>query len=178
VSLQTEAGAVTAVTDDFHFDANQFTLGSCVPSPGLDKQVSQQSLAEGHERIALGPCASGAIADGQLYVCPIGIGAEVAAGSYPLMSTFTAVDPSCAALPGVVTTPGQITVTTCRGDCNGSGAVSIGEVIRCINEFLGQPLCHPTNPLLSCPVADANGSGTVSIGEVALCVGGFLNGCE
>jgi len=55
--------------------------------------------------------------------------------------------------------------------------VTIGEVIKCVNMFLGQPFCNPTNPALGCPVADANLNGSVSIGEVIQCVNRFLNGC-
>ncbi len=52
------------------------------------------------------------------------------------------------------------------GDCNGDGMVSIGEVQRAINMFLGiePPGCN----------ADANGDGMVSIGEVQRVINAFL----
>jgi len=58
----------------------------------------------------------------------------------------------------------------CTGDCDGNGTVSIGDVTKCINVFLGQPLAL-------CPSADANQNMSVSIGEVTQCIGRFLNGC-
>ena len=52
------------------------------------------------------------------------------------------------------------------GDCDGSGTVSIGEVQRVINMFLGAaaPDCG----------ADCDGNGQVSIGEVQKVINGFL----
>jgi uncharacterized repeat protein (TIGR01451 family) len=52
------------------------------------------------------------------------------------------------------------------GDCDGSGTVSIGEVQKAINMFLGTlaPGCG----------VDCNGNGTVSIGEVQKVINGFL----
>ena len=81
-------------------------------------------------------------------------------------------------IPGVTGTAAQVVVTTCTGDCNGDGIVTIGEVIKCVNLFLGQPFCNLADAKLSCPVADANMSGSVSIGEVVLCVNRFLAGCS
>lgn len=78
---------------------------------------------------------------------------------------------------GVGGAPGRIAVTTCTGDCDGDGQVTIGEVVKCINLFLGQPLCDTRDASLGCPVADSNLDGTVSIGEVVQCVNRFLSGC-
>jgi hypothetical protein len=52
------------------------------------------------------------------------------------------------------------------GDCDGDGTVSIGEVQKAINMFLGLTLP-------ACGV-DCNGDGTVSIGEVQKVINGFL----
>ena len=68
-------------------------------------------------------------------------------------------------------------MTNCAGDCDGSGAVSLGEVSRCVNLFLGQSLCSDTTPRLNCSVADADNGGSVSIGELIQCVQRFINGC-
>jgi YD repeat-containing protein len=66
------------------------------------------------------------------------------------------------------------------GDCDGDGAVSIGEVQKAINQFLGIAQAGalgfaqaeaPVPP--SCGV-DCNGDGTVSIGEVQKVINGFL----
>jgi Leucine-rich repeat (LRR) protein len=52
------------------------------------------------------------------------------------------------------------------GDCDGGGTVSIGEVQKAINMFLGSipPDCG----------VDCNGDGTISIGEVQKVINGFL----
>ena len=52
------------------------------------------------------------------------------------------------------------------GDCDGNGQVSIGEVQKAINMFLGTqaPACG----------VDCNGDGTVSIGEVQKVINAFL----
>jgi YD repeat-containing protein len=52
------------------------------------------------------------------------------------------------------------------GDCDGDGTVSIGEVQKAINMFLGTmtPACG----------VDCSGDGTVSIGEVQKVINGFL----
>jgi len=52
------------------------------------------------------------------------------------------------------------------GDCDGDGTISIGEVQKAINMFLGTfaPGCG----------VDCNGDGTVSIGEVQKVINGFL----
>ena len=52
------------------------------------------------------------------------------------------------------------------GDCDGDGQVSIGEVQKAINMFLG---LLP----VGCGV-DCNGDGTVSIGEVQKVINAFL----
>ena len=64
---------------------------------------------------------------------------------------------------------GAITVTSgggIPGDCNGDGSVSIGEVQKAINMFLGAipPDCG----------VDCNGNGQVSIGELQKVINGFL----
>lgn len=52
------------------------------------------------------------------------------------------------------------------GDCNGDGTVSIGEVQKAINMFLG------TEPV-GCG-ADCDGNGSISIGEVQKVINAFL----
>ena len=59
----------------------------------------------------------------------------------------------------------------CPGDCNGDGAVDIGELIRGVNVALGNA------PASQCPAMDANGSGSVSISELISAVNVALAGC-
>jgi hypothetical protein len=59
----------------------------------------------------------------------------------------------------------------CPGDCNGDGAVDIGELIRGVNVALGSA------PASQCPAMDSNGSGSVSISELIAAVSVALAGC-
>jgi PKD repeat protein len=85
-----------------------------------------------------------------------------AAGAYNWTMTATVDGIPC-------TKTGSITITAQAskpGDCNGDGTVSIGEVQKAINMFLGLQA-------IDCGV-DCNGDATVSIGEVQRVINGFL----
>lgn len=179
----TAAGTqVAATTNDIGFDSSLFTFNSVAINPAIaagtpaDKQLSSSAVGPGAERVEiLGN--TNAIPDGLLHTSTFTIGLGVGANIYPLSNTPVASNPGGTGLPGVTGEPGQICVTTCSCDCNCDGTVTIGEVIKGINLFLGHPLCDPTNFALSCPVADTSLNGTMSIGEVVQCVNRFLNGC-
>ncbi len=72
---------------------------------------------------------------------------------------------------------GTLYVSTCSGDCDGNNTVSISEVQRCVNSFLGASLCAPQAGAANCPMADANNNGQVSISEIQQCVNRLLGGC-
>lgn len=59
----------------------------------------------------------------------------------------------------------------CVGDCNGSGNVSIDELVSGVNIALGQRF------LSTCPAFDADGNGTLAINELVQAVDRALNGC-
>ncbi|MFI5367040.1 MAG: hypothetical protein ACHQ4J_15610 [Candidatus Binatia bacterium] len=59
----------------------------------------------------------------------------------------------------------------CTGDCDGSGDVTVNELITMVNIALG------TEPLSACPNGDADGSGTITVNEIITAVGFALNGC-
>jgi len=169
--------------NDIGFDVNAFTFGTCVINPAIgagtaNAQLAQITVSPGVERLGILGFNADALPNGLLYTCPVSIDASVGAGSYTLQNTPSASDPLGSDLPGVLGTAAQIVVSMCTGDCNGDGLVTIGEVIKCVNLFLGQPLCNPTSPTSSCPVADASNNGMVSIGEVIQCVNRFLSGCQ
>jgi hypothetical protein len=59
--------------------------------------------------------------------------------------------------------------TPCDGDCNSDGAVTVNELVVCVNMALGtSDACH---------ACDANGDGTVTINEIIAAVNAALNGC-
>ncbi len=80
-------------------------------------------------------------------------------GTYTVGYTASADGTTC-------TSGGTVEVLPLPGDCDGNGTVTIGEVQRAINMFLG---AEP----IACGV-DGNGDGTVSIGEVQRVINAFL----
>lgn len=181
-TLTSQGALVAATTNDVGFDASLFSVSSCTINPTIgagtvaNKQAVPTLIGPGIERVAVGS-NDNLIADGLLYTCTVPIAADASLGTHALSNVAAASDVTGSAVNGVTGTPGQIVVTTCTGDCNGDGGVSIGEVTRCVNLFLGQPLCNVANPTLSCPAADVNHDGKVAIGEVTQCVSRFLQGC-
>jgi hypothetical protein len=165
----TVASASTVVT----FDDSIFALESCTINPsliGIGKSLAIMAPAPGAgmEEISVSGSAT-AIPNGNLFICTFTIAAAVASGTYDLMNTPLAADGSGTPLP-TTGFDGLVGVTTCAGDCNGSGAVDISEVVKVLNiaGAGGAPLCVASNPPASCPAADANNSGTIAINEVVL----------
>lgn len=78
--------------------------------------------------------------------------------------------PSAPDTPSPVATP-TVEVIGCPGDCNGDGRVTIGELIRGVNQSL-----FPVLPL-ACPAFDVNGNEVVAINEVIAAVNASLQGC-
>ncbi|MGH7788444.1 MAG: hypothetical protein ACRERC_16360 [Candidatus Binatia bacterium] len=68
--------------------------------------------------------------------------------------------------PTITATPGG-----CVGDCNGSGTVTVNELIVGVNISLGN------QPVSACPAFDPNHSGTVTVTELIQAVNNSLNGC-
>ena len=61
--------------------------------------------------------------------------------------------------------------SSCPGDCDGLGTVSIGELITGVLIALQQ------RPLSACMSFDINGNGVVAVNELIQAVGKALNGC-
>lgn len=59
----------------------------------------------------------------------------------------------------------------CVGDCDGSGDVTVNEIITMANIALG------TLPLSACQVGDADGSGDITVNEIIAAVGFALTSC-
>lgn len=180
-TLTTGGVQVAATANDIGAVSNM-VMTSCAINPAIgpgstpNKQLSV-SVIGSVERVSIFGSNTNPIPDGTLYGCTFSISSGAAVGTYSLANTPQASDPAGYDISGVTGAAGQIVVTTCTGDCDGNGIVTIGEVVRCVNLFLGQPLCNMTNINLSCPVADASLNGGVSIGEVVQCVNRFLDGC-
>lgn len=59
----------------------------------------------------------------------------------------------------------------CLGDCDGSGAVTVGELVTGVNIALGAA------PVSSCRALDENGDGQIAIAELIRAVSNLLDGC-
>jgi len=65
-------------------------------------------------------------------------------------------------------TPG---CTTCPGDCNCDGSITVDELVRAVNTGLGLA------GVAECATADGNGDGEVTVDEMVRAVNGALSGC-
>src|SRR5512139_2519078 len=61
--------------------------------------------------------------------------------------------------------------TTCPGDCNSDGAVTINELIVGVNIVL------ELEPVATCPAFDVSGDGVATVNEIILGVNASLNDC-
>ncbi|MBI4517249.1 MAG: hypothetical protein HY699_15695 [Deltaproteobacteria bacterium] len=66
----------------------------------------------------------------------------------------------------------QVWAQACVGDCDGSGTVTVDELVRGVNIALG------TQPLLNCPSFDRDSSNTVTVDELVAGVNNALVGCN
>ncbi len=71
--------------------------------------------------------------------------------------------------PTPTSTPPTI---ACVGDCNGSGEVTVDEVIKGVNIALDNA------PLDTCPEFDLDGNGEVAVTELIIAVNNVLDGCQ
>jgi len=68
--------------------------------------------------------------------------------------------------------PPTPTPAPCVGDCNGSGEVTINEIIRMVSIALGN------TPLSACRGGDADHSQGITVDEIIAAVNDALDGCE
>jgi hypothetical protein len=61
--------------------------------------------------------------------------------------------------------------TSCIGDCDGSGDITVGELITMVNIALGNA------GVSTCTAGDQNGDGAISVNEIIAAVSNALNGC-
>ncbi len=86
----------------------------------------------------------------------------------PVGATATATRTSDGSTPTPTPTGGV--PPACVGDCDGSGEVSISELIRLVTIALGAPVAD-------CPAGDRDGDGEIGIDELVAAVNNALNGC-
>jgi len=176
-------GATVASTETMMgYAATDLSLESCVIHPQIgpgsvpNKSLSAVPLSDGADAVSIGGNVA-ATPNGVLFSCSFTVAADAPKGDIEVSTLASAQNPSSAAIP-TGGTNGRVRVTTCSGDCDGDGSVSLGEVTRCVNMMLGQSACPASAPGTACPVADVNLNGEVSLGEVTRCVRSFLQGCD
>ena len=87
----------------------------------------------------------------------------------PPTDTPTPTDtPSPTATPSATLTP---TPRPCVGDCDGSGGVTVNDLVVLVNIALGN------TPVDACLAGDTNGDGTIEITEILVAVNHALLGC-
>lgn len=84
--------------------------------------------------------------------------------------TYAAWDGSIDSNLGTVAA--TVTAATCGGDCDGSGEVTIDELILLVTIAL------ETAPLSRCPAGDVGADGGISVDEIVAAVNLSLNGCS
>lgn len=140
---------------------------SCVAACGSTSPVLQSPVSFTSSASAEGLCGTGTVA----FEWDFGDGSDPspepspthifgAAGHYIWTLTASSGGTSCVRTGTVTVTSGP------PGDCDGGGTISIGEVQKAINMFLGvvPPACG----------VDCNVDGAISIGEVQKVINGFL----
>ena len=73
--------------------------------------------------------------------------------------------------PTSTPTPNPTPTVACTGDCDGSGDVTISEIITMVNIALG------SGPLSDCTAGDVDGNGAIEVNEIVAAVNSALNGC-
>ena len=182
-TLATGGESLTSAANDIGYDASEFVVASCTINPQIgpgttaNKTLTHSALGAGLERVSTG-ASNNPLPDGPLYLCKLSVSAATVAGNYPISNAASAVDMFGNTLANAAGGGTGVVVTQCSGDCDGNGTVTIGEIVKTVNVFLGRPLCDPAVPTASCPVADADFDGAVSLGEVMQTVAASLRNCQ
>lgn len=106
------------------------------------------------------------------YDLATGLGSpDVAVLRQALDTTGTAPTPTPTLTPQPATPTPTPHAVACGGDCNGSGDVTVDELLKIVNIVLG------TSELSSCPAGDGNHDGSITIDEIVIAVNNALSGC-
>lgn len=194
LSLIDPAAAIAGVQADFTFDPatpvspTQNGQPDCTVNEEIGQTVPGFSFLPpscvpggdcvGVRAVLLSLAPSAPFADGALlYTCAVAIAGDAAPGVHPLVAGEVAgSDPEGAAVP-LVGADGAVAVATpplpppCVGDCDGSGEVSINELLTGVNILVGSV------PLTQCAAMDANDDGSVAINELVQAVNVALGRC-
>jgi len=180
--LATSGMALAATSNDLAYEPANLLLTGCTLNADLgsgtaiDKTLTRTTPIEGTEHIQVAG-GSAAIPSGPLYSCTLAVPPATTPGHYPIANVAAATDVDGQAVVGMTGTAAMVVISTCAGDCDGDGMIDSDDLIKCINAYLGQPLCSPSPQSANCPIADVDLDGIISLGEVAQCVNSLLSGC-
>lgn len=135
-------------------------------SGGADPVGGAQDAVVVRLTIDLGPGAAGPTPSFTVTVARSPTGTPTAT-SFPTQSATASATASASATGAATATTGP---TTRVGDCNGDGAVTIGELITGVNIALG------VFQVNACTAMDANRDGQIKVNELVLAVGAALQG--
>ncbi|HVM98436.1 MAG TPA: hypothetical protein VMT89_18725, partial [Candidatus Acidoferrales bacterium] len=93
---------------------------------------------------------------------------EVLPTATPTPTSTDSPTPTVTPIPSASPTA---TAPPCPGDCDGSGDVTVDELIKLVNVALGSA------PISACPTADRDQSGDITIDEIIAAVNEALDGC-
>lgn len=183
-SLDTTPGYLSYINFELHDDPEILSLDTCTGNPdymallGYDPTLSVTDAGNGVYYTELAANTPATLPSGQALTWSGQVSATATPGTYWLYDNSSASDGNgYSAVPQPNQGSLTLQVSQCTGDCDGDSIVTIGEVTKCINIFLGKPLCDGFDFPASCPMADTSADGQVSIGEVSQCVNRLFEGC-
>jgi hypothetical protein len=88
------------------------------------------------------------------------------AGQTGMLSPTPTPDATATPIPTATVNP-----TSCVGDCNGGGQVTVDEILTMVNIALGNA------PISACRAGDANHDSQITVDEILTAVNSALNGC-
>jgi hypothetical protein len=194
LSLIDQAAAIAGVQADFAFDPatpvppTQSGQPDCTFNEEISQAVQSFSFlphgctpgsdCTGVHALALSLDTLTPFPDGALlYTCAVAIAGDATAGVYPLVAgEVLGSDPDGAPVPltgsdGAITVDAPPPPPACAGDCDGSGEVSINELLLGVNILIG------STPLAQCAAMDTNDDGSVAINELIQAVNVALGSC-
>jgi hypothetical protein len=173
------SGASVAATSNSIIPDRLLAISMCQLNPALEvlgKSLVLSGVSGGVRLVVQSPHSASEIPDGPLYTCFVQIAESARQGRYILKNLDAeAFSPAGTPLSDVGGTDGFVTVSfvrpSCVGDCNGSGQVTVDELITGVNIALD------ILPVSDCPQFDSDGNGSVSVDELVKAVDRALNGC-
>jgi len=190
VRLHTGGQSVAATQNDLFFDENTPIVArmhgtpDCVVNPDINKTASafvfqpagcNGNACNGVHAIIFATDNSDPIEDGAtLFTCNVSVAPTAAPGSYSLRCANALASSGGGGQLLATCSSGEIVVsaTPCPGDCDGSGHVTVDELVMGVNIALG--LGDP----LQCRAFDSDGDGRVSVDELVTAVNSALIGCD